>query len=335
MDKRKYILSLDGGGIRGIIPLVALVKLESTTHKLSRDIFSFVAGTSTGAVIAGGIAAGIPAKKILDLYIQQSRTIFRTTPLSILQRIFRGFLYSTKKLHSVIKEELGPFSGWTINDSPIDLLICSKRVVDGMPFYFVKNNPANSCHCGATILAEAITASAAAPTYFYPWKLKIEGKEASFTDGGVGVTGNPVNQACVEAFFYHTDYDPKHTTIISLGTGRFTQTYDPRWLPEWIGWILRELLSSPGEQQTELVQRHFPQTHFYRLDPDLKNIDPTLTSGIASDDIGKIDKLLEYGERFASMIEWDAIIEGKDKQFKVTDKNTMWYQYKKPQTILF
>ena len=65
---QRYLLSIDSGGIRGIIPAVALVKLESITGKLTRDIFSFVAGTSTGAIIAAAIAAGVPAARILDFY---------------------------------------------------------------------------------------------------------------------------------------------------------------------------------------------------------------------------------------------------------------------------
>jgi patatin-like phospholipase/acyl hydrolase len=50
---RRYLLSIGAGGIRGIIPTVALVKLENLTGKLTRDIFSFVAGTSTGAILSG------------------------------------------------------------------------------------------------------------------------------------------------------------------------------------------------------------------------------------------------------------------------------------------
>jgi patatin-like phospholipase/acyl hydrolase len=52
---QSYLLSIDSGGIRGIIPAIALVKLEKTTGKLTREIFSFVAGTSTGAIIAAAV----------------------------------------------------------------------------------------------------------------------------------------------------------------------------------------------------------------------------------------------------------------------------------------
>ena len=63
-------------------------------------------------------------------------------------------------------------------------------------------------------------ASAAAPTYFKPWTVTIGGQPTGLVDGGVGVTGNPVYQACVEAFYYDT-FDPADTLVVSLGTGFF------------------------------------------------------------------------------------------------------------------
>src|SRR5829696_5582945 len=97
---QRYLLSIDGGGIRGIIPAVALVKLESTTGRLTRDIFSFVAGTSTRAIIAAAIAAGIPGPRIWNIYLNRSREVFSGSPLlNPPQRIAFGSMYSTKKLH--------------------------------------------------------------------------------------------------------------------------------------------------------------------------------------------------------------------------------------------
>jgi predicted acylesterase/phospholipase RssA len=72
---RRYLLSIDGGGIRGIIPAVALAKLETTTGRPTRETFSFVAGTSTGAIIAAAIAAGIPATRIVELYVDRAREV--------------------------------------------------------------------------------------------------------------------------------------------------------------------------------------------------------------------------------------------------------------------
>jgi patatin-like phospholipase/acyl hydrolase len=119
---RRYLLSIDSGDIRGIIPAVALVKLENTTGKLTRDNFSFVGGTSTGAIIAAAVSAGIPATSILDFYIRRTREIFTQSPLKHIRRILLGSMYSTQQLHDLIVEAMGPANRWRPNDSPIDVL---------------------------------------------------------------------------------------------------------------------------------------------------------------------------------------------------------------------
>ncbi|HKY54539.1 MAG TPA: patatin-like phospholipase family protein, partial [Anaerolineales bacterium] len=141
---RRYLLSIDSGGIRGIIPTVALIKLENITGKLTRDIFSFVAGTSTGALIAAAIAAGIPATRILDIYTKRTPEIFTQYPWNTLKRILFGSMYSIEKLNALIADEIGPANTWKLNDSPIDVLLTAKRISDGMPWYFVRDNPRNS-----------------------------------------------------------------------------------------------------------------------------------------------------------------------------------------------
>src|SRR5512145_775637 len=123
---QRYLLSIDSGGIRGVIPTIALVKLERTTSKLTRDIFSFVAGTSTGAIIAAAIAAGIPATRILEFYTQRATDLFNRSPLKFLKLILLGYRYSTQNLHHLIAEALAPADIWTLNDSPIDILLTAK-----------------------------------------------------------------------------------------------------------------------------------------------------------------------------------------------------------------
>jgi patatin-like phospholipase/acyl hydrolase len=184
----RRILSLDGGGIRGIIPAVLLARLERETGRPTRETFDFVAGTSTGAVLAAGIAAGIPADELARLYEQRAAEVFRHVPVfSTLRRIATGAMYDTRTLHRVIREELGESArDWRLNDAPIDLLITAKRLADGMPWYFVRDNPANSCRAGDFPLADAATASAAAPTYLPPWTV---GGIGELIDGGTGVAG--------------------------------------------------------------------------------------------------------------------------------------------------
>lgn len=324
---RRYLLSIDSGGIRGIIPAVALVKLEKTTGKLTRETFSFVAGTSTGAIIAAAVAAGVPATRILDFYVHRTKEIFDGSPLNYAKLVFFGSRYSTQKLHDLIAEAMGPARTWRLNDSPIDILLTAKRISDGMPWYFVRDNPRNSGCMGRLGIVDCATASAAAPTYFQPWKIAEEATPphcesvGTLVDGAVGVTGNPVYRACIEAFDYTPGYTPEETLTVALGTGRFKKRKQPRWIGAWLEWVLAELLASPGEQQTEITQRHFPQMPFYRIDLELEE-------NIGLDDARKIDRVLEYAEQLAALIDWEAILSGTETRFRLGPTNTLWEQYR-------
>lgn len=324
---QRYLLSIDGGGIRGIIPLVVLAKLESTTGKRTRDIFSFVAGTSTGAVITAGIAAGIPASRILEMYIKRAPQLFTNSPWTIIKRVLFGYMYSIKDLHDLIADEIDAARDWTLNDSPIDLLIPAKRVPDGKTLYFVRDNRRNSRWTGTLKLVDCATASACAPTYFEPWTMAEPQPPVNrepigkLVDGGVGVTGNPVYQACIEAFQYTYKFKPEETTTVSLGTGKYQDKKMPVWVWSWLGWIFGELLESSGEQQTKITQRQYPQMRFYRIDTELKE-------DIPLDDVSNIKRLMAIGERLAEMIDWEKILAGTTSKFRIRTKNTQWEQYK-------
>ena len=176
---RQYLLSIDGGGIRGIIPACALAKLEDATGKLTRDTFSFVAGTSTGAIIAAGIAAGVPAARIRDLYLTRAREVFTTYPWNILKRIVKGSMYSTQKLYDMIAGEVDPTRNKKLNDFDTDLLITAKGFPDGIPWYFVRANPNNSGCTGNLGLVDCATASVAAPAFFDPWTIREDTRTAT------------------------------------------------------------------------------------------------------------------------------------------------------------
>lgn len=315
----RRILSIDGGGVRGIVPAVLLAALERQTGRLTRESFDFVAGTSTGAVIAAGIAAGIPADEIVRLYAERSPQVFRRIPVvSTLRRIVTGTMYETRVLRRLIADELGhPANGWRVNDAPIDLLITAKRLSDGMPWYFVRDTPANSGLAGTHRLVDVVTASAAAPTYFRPWPLPGIGE---LIDGGMGVAGNPVYQACVEAFEFTDAYEPTSALVVSLGTGTLLRRPRPRWLWEWLNWLLAELLRSPAEQQTELVHRHYPEARFHRIDFALER-------DIGLDAVDRIAELRAAGERLAKAVEWERILAGTDDRFRITDLNTLPREY--------
>jgi len=289
---------------------MALLKLEQTTNRPARETFSFVAGTSTGALLAAAIAAGIPAARIVDIYKTRIRDIFKPwKPWNDMRRYTLGHKYDIANLNKVLRQEFGPLADCTLNDSPIDILLTAKRLADGKPWYFVRDNPVNAGTTGSLSLVDCATASAAAPTYFDPWQMgaPVNGK---LVDGGVGVTGNPVYQACVEAFCYSQGYRPEETTIVSFGTGRFIKNADPRLITSWLDWVLDAMLHSPQEQQTEIVARHYSAAAFYRLEPDLpKDID--------MDDIERIGELEEVGKKLAGEVDWAAMLSGYETSSRV------------------
>jgi predicted acylesterase/phospholipase RssA len=296
----RTILSIDGGGIRGIIPASTLVKLEAQLGKPVRECFDFVAGTSTGALIAAAVAAGVPAKRILEIYTRRAGEIF--TPAKFIanaKRLITGYMYDPANIQKVLVSEFGPAGKWMLNDSPIRLLITAKGI-DTHPWYFVRDNPRNEKTTGKLGLIDCAVASAAAPTYFKPWPMQILDKPAMLVDGGVGVTGNPVYQACVEAFEYD-DFTPAGTRVVSLGTGSFpADGKSPSGLLGWLNWTVDALLDAPEDQQTELVDRHYPHI--------MKRFDWKLPQRIDMADTGNIDTLAAIGSKAAEGMDWPLIM---------------------------
>jgi patatin-like phospholipase/acyl hydrolase len=296
----KRILSIDGGGIRGIIPASTLVALERQLGKPVRDCFDFIAGTSTGALIAAGIAAGVSAQRVLDIYTQRSGEII--TPPKVLadaKRLVEGYMYDSANIRKVLASEVGAAADWSLNDCPVRLLITAKGI-DTHPWYFVRDNPQNSGKTGKLGLVDCAVASAAAPTYFSPWTIKIDGEDTVLVDGGVGVTGNPVYQACVEAFFYD-DFKAEDTRVVSLGTGFFPPgNKTPSGLLGWLEWTIGALIDAPQDQQPELVNRHFPGI--------MKRFDWQLPHAIDLADTSSIPTLIDVGRQAAEGMDWQSIL---------------------------
>ena len=296
----KKILSIDGGGIRGIIPASALVALEQQMGKPVRECFDYMAGTSTGALIVAAAATGLPAQKILEIYTKRSNEIF--TPTKVVadaKRLIDGNMYDPSNLERVMHSELGAAAKWTLNDSPIRLLLTSKGI-DTHPWYFVKDRTNNSSSTGSLSLVDCAVASASAPTYFKPSMITIAGVATTLVDGGAGVTGNPVYQACVEAFYYD-DFTPADTRVISLGTGFFpTGAKTPHDLIGWLEWSVTALLDAPEDQQVELVNRHWPGI--------MKRFDWQMPEAIDLADTSKIGDLVRFGQKVAAAMDWKSIL---------------------------
>ena len=304
----RRILSIDGGGIRGIIPLCALIQLEAQTGKPVREHFDFLAGTSTGAIIAGALAQGLSAERCLQLYQEAGPAVFRRDWLLWISSLF-SYKYRTAPMRDLLQRYLGDV---VLNELPVDVMLTATRVQDGKNWFFVRDCLANAQTTGQLKLNDCITASAAAPTFFEPWDVPGIGP---CVDGGVGIAGNPVYQACVEAFYYTTEaYVPAETIVVSLGTGVYPALHHPANLIDWVQFLIGELLDAPSEQQTAVVLRHFTDTHTYRWNPQLPQ-------EIGLDAIERIPDLIKIGQKAAQAdLDWAKILAGADTANRVLPK---------------
>jgi len=282
-----YALSINGGGIRGILPCSVLASLEQQTGKLTRELFSYVAGTSTGALLAAGVAAGVPASQMLDVYTGQSNKIF--TPTGVIadaRRVTEGYMYD-------------PAVSWTMNDCPIGICI-SATAMDGHDWFFVRDGARNKKKTGVVKLIDAAVASASAPTYFNHWPLTVDGQALAFFDGGAGGLANPSYQACVEMFEYDV-FDPAQTKLVSLGTGYYpAANTPPKGLIATISWATDTLVDTSEDWVDHAVKRQWPGVQ--------QKFDWQLPSDIGMNDLSGIAALVAAGQTAAAGIDWHQVL---------------------------
>ncbi len=287
---RKHVaLSVDGGGIKGVIVTRALTMLEDALRKPVHAIFRLTAGTSTGAIISAGIAAGLTARKVHELYIDLGKSIFPQTLRSRLWPLAR-YRYSREPLEAALRQYIGDLTMgdfWTA-DPPTDVVITTFDVVENRT-RFVK--PWKEEYQSWPVVM-AVLASSVVPTYFPI----LEGR---YVDGGIGAYANPCYLAAYELLFC-LGWDPAETTLISLGTGRAPHTLRPGEADKYFAWqwlvpVLDAFLSSADDQQVRLVNAFFRKLDFRRFQVDLRQ-------PIAMDDPGQIPELVEYGEELGYKI---------------------------------
>jgi predicted acylesterase/phospholipase RssA len=311
----RNILSIRGGGIRGIIPCCCLIELEKQLGGLTRDHIDMCAGTSTGALLTAAVAVGIPAADLLKVYTERSHEIFTPTgPVAAAKRLAVGFMYDPTHLRDVLVNVFGPAAAWTVNDSPIRVMI-SATGMNGHNWFFVRDNPRNAKSTGVVKLIDAAVASACAPTYFDHWRIDnipVNGEPTTlrFFDGGAGGTANPAYQACVEAFEYD-DFDPKDTNLVALGTGYFpAPDTPPNGLIHTIGWVTSTLVDTSEDWVDQAIERQWPKL--------MRSHNPLLTSDIDDADLSAIPTLVEIGQQMAATLDWKELLSGREEGTSAT-----------------
>jgi hypothetical protein len=313
----KNILCVDGGGIRGIIPLACLVKLETELRQPCRQFFQMVAGTSTGAIIAAGLALGVSARGLLALYRNLAQEAFQRLPLWKIIGNLGNHRYGTDFIAQTL-DEMG--ADRTLNSLPLDVMITAKNMDTGRTDFFVRDNASNARRWGTMSLKDAVLASIAAPTYFPAHTATILGKRATWVDGGVSVSGNPSYQSAVEAIHYGDDhYPPGGTALYSFGTGRSPHLIDPHRanMLDWGLWTLAELMDDASEWQSAVTRREYEGTgridfRRYQVDlaPDVMDaLGVEMPAGrrpedIEMDSVWAVESLDSIGRGFAGRIDF-------------------------------
>lgn len=272
------ILSIDGGGIRGIIPALILQKIEKEMGKPIHELFDLIAGTSTGGLISAGLCYSkngtnpvYTTNDILEVYRSRGKDIFpskgkignwwRRKPISYL---FRPQFRPTG-LQSVLTELFGEAR---LSDSLRPLLIGCYDATHNTPLFFKSRYARETNSLQNPKMVDVCRATSAAPTYLPPYQFRYhsrrteKAKQILCLDGGVCIN-NPAMAAIAEvskhgAHPYYLgldqEYDSKESYpfscvpadqifCLSVGTGYYQDFIHQRKSMHWgkLNWLIPSL----------------------------------------------------------------------------------------------
>ncbi len=283
------ILSIDGGGIRGIIPALVLKHIESRLLSGRRiaDCFDIVAGTSTGGLIA--LMLTVPSKdkrpkysaaEIVDMYEELGQQVFSQSLWQLIRSGdgWWGAKYSAHALEDFLASYLGNAS---LKDVVTNVIVPAYEIELDKTFFFkssrAKKEPAQDC-----LLRELARATSAAPTYFSPASL-IDGtgnRKLTLIDGGMGAN-NPSLAAAVYAMeIFGMDID---FFVVSIGTGTnygaITKNISREdvesagiigWAPKIISTLMHAVDDITNYEMWYVFNHNKQQHHYFRLQPILE-----------------------------------------------------------------
>ncbi len=236
-DRPHRLLALDGGGIRGVLTLEVLCKMEKLLADATGkgesfrlcQFFDYIAGTSTGAIIAAGLARGKSAQEMRDFYIQTGPAMFDKS--FILNRL--RYLYESQPLARELQAVYGKKTDLFPKHLECLLLVVTRNVTTDSPWPISSNplakyNLPERPDCNLCIpLWQLVRASTAAPIFFAPevlqWDPKDPAKHFVFVDGGMTPYNNPsfllYRMATEPAYGLGWKRGESNLLLISVGTG--------------------------------------------------------------------------------------------------------------------
>ncbi len=265
---RKRILSIDGGGVRGVLALAFLERLEALLAENAGrpvrlcDHFDLIGGTSTGAILATALALGYSAADIRDFYLRLGPLVFRRPYFRLpgWQSVFDA---------KALRREIISVVGARTLDSPdlrTGLGVMLKRIDAGSSWILTNNpraafweTPTDGSYIGNRrySLANIVRASTAAPHYFDPQLIQIvEGAPAAlFVDGGLTPHNDPslalLLAATLPGYNIGWTLGVDNLTIVSIGTGSYRERCSVEELrrASAVGIALRSLVQQIADNQ--------------------------------------------------------------------------------------
>lgn len=225
MAKKKFrILSIDGGGLRGMVPLMVLEKIEKETGKRIHEMFDMVVGTSTGGIIVCGVLGSEDGKtprltlsQIMSLYRSKANEIFpyRKWPRCAFQKI-RNVFRPKFRPDGLDRNLTEYFGGLKLSDMLGQGIVTSYDVKNNEVVMFKSRKAISEKEVYDANLKDVCRATSAAPTYLPAYKMKFAGKDRVLVDGGVYVN-NPAMSAVADAV--KCGVNLSDIEVLSLGTG--------------------------------------------------------------------------------------------------------------------
>jgi predicted acylesterase/phospholipase RssA len=225
----RKMLALDGGGIRGLLTLSILKAIETQLEQPLWKYFDYIAGTSTGAIIAAGLARGMSVDDLIAFYKNTGTAMFQRT--RFLERL--NSLYRDGPLQQQLKQVFGEATDLTPANLKTLLLIVTRNVTTDSPWPISSNPEAHynlpvRTDCNLCIpLWKLVRASTAAPIYFPPEVIQVDPGDSTktfvFVDGGVTPYNNPAfllyRFATDPAYRLQWPRGEKDLLLVSVGTG--------------------------------------------------------------------------------------------------------------------
>ncbi|XP_062086439.1 patatin-like protein 2 [Humulus lupulus] len=317
------ILSIDGGGVRGIIPAVVLQYLESKLQEYDgknarlADYFDVISGSSTGGLIAAMISTPkdddkkrpkFDAKEIVDLYTNECQNIFpkRDLYFSLLPR--SGPIYNGVYLHQLINDKLGENR---LSDTLTKVVIPAYEAKTLTPIVFSTYQVNSGNEVLDAKLADICISTTAAPLYLPAYQFYNKDVEFNMIDGSVAAN-NPTLVAITEAVNARSkvvEHEEEHNSIpliLSLGTGvKCKSGYTPEkinnwWTLNWINnpsWNLwngdHPIINILGDASSDMVDHYCTMFYQSRNQPHnfLRIQDSALPNDLAPFDNGDPDNM--------------------------------------------